>query len=374
MKRVLFIDRDGTLIREPESDFQVDRLEKFSFLPEVITYLGKIVRELDYHLVMVTNQDGLGTEVYPEADFWPYHELMLATFKGEGIRFEAVHIDRSFERDQSPYRKPGTAMLKGYMEGGYDLAASYVIGDRWSDIQLAQNLGAKGIFIHEKLGKSTVVPEELTDVLALQTLGWKDIYTYLKKLARKSQMIRSTQETSIAVGVNLDGSGLCEIKTGIHFFDHMLDQIARHGQIDLYVHAEGDIEIDEHHTIEDTAIALGQVFRMALGKKVGIQRYGFCLPMDDVLAQVAMDLGGRPWIEWEVAFKREYVGDMPTELVYHFFKSFSDHAQCNLNIKAEGDNEHHMIEGIFKAFAKAIKMAVARDVDSDILPSTKGIL
>ncbi|MCL4137826.1 UNVERIFIED_CONTAM: hypothetical protein GTU68_016674 [Idotea baltica] len=358
MKKILFIDRDGTLIREPESDYQVDRLDKFSFLPEVMTFLGKIVRELDYTLVMVTNQDGLGTASYPESDFWPYQELMVDTLKGEGIDFAAIHIDRSFEKDNSPYRKPGTAMLKSYMEDGYDLANSFVIGDRWSDIALAQNLGAKGVFLHEYNGKSSIAPLELTEVVALQT----------------NSLIRNTNETKIQLGLNLDGQGVADIDTGLNFFNHMLDQIAKHGGVDLVVKTEGDLEIDEHHTIEDTAIALGQVFKQAIGKKVGIQRYGFCLPMDDVLAQVALDFGGRAWIEWDVKFEREYVGDMPTELVYHFFKSFSDHADCNLNIKASGDNEHHKIEGIFKAFAKAIKMAVNRDVNSDVLPSTKGVL
>ncbi|MFT4568783.1 MAG: imidazoleglycerol-phosphate dehydratase/histidinol-phosphatase [Saprospiraceae bacterium] len=374
MKKILFIDRDGTLIREPETDYQVDRLSKFSFLPEVMTYLGKIVRELDYMLVMVTNQDGLGTDSYPEGDFWPLQELMVDTLKGEGIRFDGIHIDRSFEKDQSLYRKPGTGMLKAYMDGSYNLAESFVLGDRWSDITLAQNLGAQGIFLHELQGKSTVSPLELTDVVALQSNSWKEIYGFLKKLDRTSKVIRNTNETKIQVGINLDGSGVANIDTGLNFFNHMLEQIAKHGGIDLVVRTDGDLEIDEHHTIEDTAIGLGQVFKQAIGKKVGIQRYGFCLPMDDVLAQVALDFGGRAWIEWDVAFKREYVGDMPTELVYHFFKSFSDQADCNLNIKAEGDNEHHKIEGIFKAFAKAIKMAVQRDVNSDVLPSTKGIL
>ena len=375
MNKILFIDRDGTLIREPESDYQVDSLEKFSFLPGVFNYLGKIVRELDYTLVMVTNQDGLGTDSYPESDFWPYHELMLNSFKDEGIEFYAVHVDRSFEKDNSPYRKPGTAMLKSYMDSDdWNLTRSFVLGDRWSDIQLANNLGAKGIFIREKGVKSIAVPEELIDVCALKIQSWKDIYNYLKVLPRNAKVIRNTSETKIHVELDLDGTGVAQINTGLEFFDHMLDQIARHGNIDLTVIANGDLEIDEHHTIEDTAITLGQAFKEALAKKIGIQRYGFCLPMDDVLAQVALDFGGRPWIEWDVDFKREKVGDMPTEMVYHFFKSFSDHAACNLNIKAEGDNEHHKIEAIFKAFARAIRMGIHRDLNSDQLPSTKGVL
>ena len=374
MKKVLFIDRDGTLIREPLSDYQVDALDKFSFYPGVFTYLGKIVQELDYVLVMVTNQDGLGTDSYPEVTFWPYQELTVQALEGEGIRFESIFIDRSFEKDQSPYRKPGTAMLTKYMQGDYNLEQSYVIGDRWSDIRLAQNLGAKGIYINEYDGDIAKSPEDLEQSTALSTKNWKDIYTFLKRQNRMSSIKRVTSETQIVVQLDLDGSGLSNIKTGLHFFDHMLDQIAKHGQIDLSVHVNGDLEIDEHHTIEDTAISLGKAFKEALGKKVGIERYGFSLPMDDCIAQVALDFGGRAWLEWDAEFKRERIGDVPTEMFYHFFKSFSDHAECNLNIKVEGDNEHHKIESIFKAFARAIRHGKRRDISSDDMPSTKGVL
>jgi len=374
MKKVLFIDRDGTLIREPQTDYQVDTLEKFSFYPGVIKFLIKIVQELDYVLVMVTNQDGLGTESYPEETFWPYQELTVQTLSEQGIKFEDIYIDRSFEKDGSPYRKPGTAMLTKYIEGPYDMSQSFVLGDRWSDIQLAKNLGAKGIFINEYDGKSVEALDELKNSTALITDSWSDVYSLLKKQDRRSHLLRATKETNITVHLNLDGTGESMINTGLNFFDHMLDQIAKHGQIDLMVKAKGDLEIDEHHTIEDTAIALGQAFKEALGKKVGIQRYGFALPMDDCLAQVALDFGGRPWIEWDVQLDREYVGDMPTEMMYHFFKSFSDNADCNINIKVEGDNEHHKIESIFKAFARAIRMGKAIDKYSDEMPSTKGVI
>jgi len=374
MKKVLFIDRDGTLIREPQTDYQVDTLEKFSFYPGVIKFLIKIVQELDYVLVMVTNQDGLGTESYPEETFWPYQELTVQTLSEQDIKFEDIYIDRSFEKDGSPYRKPGTAMLTKYIEGPYDMSQSFVLGDRWSDIQLAKNLGAKGIFINEYDGKSVEALDELKNSTALITDSWSDVYSLLKKQDRRSHLLRATKETNITVHLNLDGTGESMINTGLNFFDHMLDQIAKHGQLDLMVKAKGDLEIDEHHTIEDTAIALGQAFKEALGKKVGIQRYGFALPMDDCLAQVALDFGGRPWIEWDVQLDREYVGDMPTEMVYHFFKSFSDNADCNLNIKVEGDNEHHKIESIFKAFARAIRMGKAIDKYSDEMPSTKGVI
>lgn len=374
MQKVLFIDRDGTIIREPQTDYQVDSLEKFSFYPGAITYLSKIVQELDYELVMVTNQDGLGTDSHPEEHFWPYQELTIDVLKGEGIRFRTVHIDRHFPEDNNPYRKPGTAMLKDYMDGDYDLGRSYVLGDRWSDIELAKNLGGKGIFINEYEGKTATCPEELKSSLALQTDKWSAIYSFLKKQHRATSLIRSTKETSITVHLDLDGTGMASISTGLNFFDHMLEQIAKHGGVDLIVEAKGDLEIDEHHTVEDTAISLGAAFKEAVAKKVGMQRYGFCLPMDDCLAQVAIDFGGRAWIEWDAKFERERVGDVPTELFYHFFKSFSDNADCNLNIKAEGDNEHHKIEAIFKAFARAIKDGVNRDAMSDILPSTKGVL
>jgi len=374
MRKVLFIDRDGTLIREPKSDYQVDSLEKFSFYPEVMWYLRKISEELDYDLVMVTNQDGLGTSSYPESDFWPLQELMVDTMKGEGISWDGIHIDRSFEKDNSPYRKPGTKMLTAYIDGEYDLSRSWVIGDRWSDSYLAKNLGAKSIFLHEDEGDKATTPEDLSDTVGLTTTKWSAIYKMLKSLPRQTTLSRSTSETSILVDLDLDGSGLSDISTGLNFFDHMLEQIAKHGHVDLSIQVKGDLEIDEHHTIEDTAITLGEAFKEAVGKKIGIQRYGFNLPMDDCLAQVAVDFGGRPWLVWDVSFEREKIGDVPTEMFYHFFKSFSDHAKCNLNISVSGDNEHHKIEAIFKAFARAIRHGIQIDRSSDELPSTKGML
>jgi len=374
MRKILFIDRDGTLIREPKSDYQVDSLEKFSFYPEVMTYLRKISEELDYDLVMVTNQDGLGTSSYPESDFWPLQELMVDTMKGEGISWDAIHIDRSFEKDNSPYRKPGTKMLTSYIDGGYDLSRSWVIGDRWSDSYLAKNLGAQSIFLHEELGDSADVPDDLIETVGLTTSKWIVIYKMLKSLPRQTTLTRSTSETAISVYLDLDGSGQSDISTGLNFFDHMLEQIAKHGRIDLTVKVDGDLEIDEHHTIEDTAITLGEAFKEAIAKKIGIQRYGFSLPMDDCLAQVVVDFGGRPWLVWEAEFKREHIGDVPTEMFYHFFKSFCDHAKCNLNISVTGDNEHHKIESIFKAFARAIRHGIQIDRSSNELPSTKGLL
>ena len=375
MKKVLFIDRDGTIIREPESDYQVDALDKFSFFPGAITYMSKIAKEFNYELVLVTNQDGLGTSSFPESDFWPLHELMLDVLKGEGVTFRSIHIDRSFEKDNSPYRKPGTAMLKTYMDGDFDLNRSFVIGDRWSDSKLAQNLGAKGIFLHEKKGSIELVPDELINDVALTTDSWKVIYEFLKQQDRTSFITRSTAETKIAVDINLDGSGQAEIETGLFFFDHMLEQIAKHGAIDLRIKVDGDLHVDEHHTVEDTAIALGAAMQEALGKKVGIKRYGFNLPMDDCLAQVAIDFGGRPWLVWDVNFTRERIGDVPTEMFYHFFKTFTDHAKCNLNVKVEGENEHHKIESVFKAFARAIRHGIEIDQNnSDVLPTTKGML
>ncbi len=374
MKKVLFIDRDGTIIREPKSDYQVDALDKFSFFPSVIKYLSKIAEELDYQLVLVTNQDGLGTPKYPEDSFWPFQDLMITTLEGEDIHFDDICIDRHFETDGSPNRKPGVGMLGKYLKGNHDLAHSFVIGDRWTDVQLAANLGAKGIFLHEEQGLSASVPAVLEAHLALQTQQWKEIYQYLKKLERSSKMTRVTNETKIDIALTLDGKGYSDIHTGLHFFDHMLEQLVKHGGFDLAIKTVGDLHIDEHHTVEDTAITLGQAFKQAIGTKIGMNRYGFCLPMDDSLAQVAIDFGGRPWIEWQGEFRRERVGDVPTELFYHFFKSFSDQAACNLNIKVEGHNEHHMIESVFKAFAKAIKMAVQRDTSSSVLPSTKGKL
>lgn len=369
MQKVLFIDRDGTLIWEPPTDFQIDSFEKFKFLPGVITWLGKIARELDYELVMVTNQDGLGTESFPEDTFWPVHNLMVDVLANEAITFEDQCIDRTFEKDNQPTRKPNTGMLTKYVNGDYDLANSFVIGDRLTDVKLAQNLGSKSIFI-KNYDKETGFENEIDKVVET----WEEIYNYLKLPERKITHIRTTKETDISVEINLDGSGKSNIKTGLSFFDHMLEQIAKHGNIDLSINAKGDLHIDEHHTIEDTAITLGEAFAKALGDKRGIERYGFCLPMDDCLAQVALDFGGRNWIVWEAEFKREKIGDMPTELFYHFFKSFSDAAKCNLNIKVEGQNEHHKIESIFKAFAKAIKISVKRDANNMSLPSTKGVL
>lgn len=373
--RVLFVDRDGTLIHEPE-DWQVDSFDKLEFLSDVLIYLRKIVDELGYQLVIVTNQDGLGLPQHPEEKFWPVQQLMMEVFRTQGIEFEDVYVDRHFAKENHPERKPNIGLIKEkYMSGQYDLANSYMVGDRYTDIQFAKNFGGKGILI----GRSTDTADddllnqhELTDTLALKTDHWKSIYEFLKNTDRKARVQRITKETDITIELNLDGKGKADISTGLGFFDHMLEQIAKHGECDLTIQVKGDLHIDEHHTIEDTALTLGQAFLEALGNKRGIERYGFLLPMDDVLAQVAIDFGGRPWLVWEADFKREKVGDMPTEMFLHFFKSFSDTAKCNLNIKAEGDNEHHKIEGIFKAFAKAIKMAVKRTGEG--LPSTKGVL
>ncbi|UII30353.1 bifunctional histidinol-phosphatase/imidazoleglycerol-phosphate dehydratase HisB [Fulvivirga ulvae] len=373
MKKALFIDRDGTLIIEPE-DEQIDSLEKLEYYPGVFTWLGKICRELDYELVMVTNQDGLGTDSFPEETFWPAHNRMLTTLKNEGISFEDIIIDKTRPEDNQPTRKPGTALLTKYMSGAYDLANSYVIGDRTSDVMLARNLKCKGILINDGSLKEQLTKEKLDSCCDLITTGWHTIYDLLSEPPRRATVKRTTKETDIDISVNLDGSGKSNIDTGIAFFDHMLDQIAKHGQVDLDVSVKGDLEVDEHHTIEDTAIALGEAMIKALGSKRGIERYGFCLPMDDALAQVAIDFGGRNWIVWEAEFKREMVGKMPTEMFYHFFKSFTDAARCNLNVKVEGNNEHHKIEAIFKAFAKAIKMAVKKEKGNNQLPSTKGVI
>ncbi|WP_299123560.1 bifunctional histidinol-phosphatase/imidazoleglycerol-phosphate dehydratase HisB [uncultured Tenacibaculum sp.] len=377
MKRVLFIDRDGTLIKEP-ADEQTDSFEKLQFYPKVFQGLGKIAKELDFELVLVTNQDGLGTEVYPENTFWPVHNFVMNTLKEEGIIFSEEFIDKTFARDNQPTRKPNTGLLTKFFSEEYDLANSFVIGDRLTDIELAKNLGAKGIYINDEtfLGTDeiTVKRSELDEFIALESNDWNAIYEFLKLEERVASIVRNTNETKISIQLNLDGTGQSNISTGIAFFDHMLDQIARHGQMDLAIKVNGDLEVDEHHTIEDTAIALGEVFNKALGNKLGIERYGFCLPMDDCLAQVAIDFGGRNWLVWEAEFKREMVGKMPTEMFFHFFKSFTDGAKCNLNIKAEGVNEHHKIEAIFKAFAKAVKVAVKRDSSKMILPSTKGAL
>lgn len=376
-KRVLFIDRDGTIIKEP-ADEQIDAFEKVVFYPKSFTYLGKIAKELDYELVMVTNQDGLGTESFPEENFWPVHNFIINSFENEGVVFDEVFIDRTFARDNATTRKPETGLLTGYFSEEYDLKNSFVIGDRLTDMELAKNLDAKGIFIndHEEMGADeiTVKKEKIEDVIALETNDWQKIYEFLKLESRTSKISRKTNETQIEITLNLDGTGKSTIKTGLAFFDHMLDQLARHGSMDLDIQVKGDLEVDEHHTIEDTAIALGEVFNKALSNKLGIERYGFCLPMDDCLAQVAIDFGGRNWLVWDADFKREKIGEMPTEMFHHFFKSFTDGAKANLNIKAEGTNEHHKIEAIFKAFAKAIKMAVKRDTEKMILPSTKGML
>jgi imidazoleglycerol-phosphate dehydratase / histidinol-phosphatase len=363
MKKVLFIDRDGTLVIEPPIDFQLDSLEKLEYYPAVFQWLSRIAKEMDYELVMVTNQDGLGTASFPEETFWPAQNKIINAFKNEGVVFKEILIDKSFPADNAPTRKPDTGMLTHYMKGSYDLANSYVIGDRMTDVQLAKNLSCKAIYI------ST----EKTDDAILCTTSWADIYSFLKTEPRKATVIRKTNETNIEVTVNLDGTGKSALNTGLGFFDHMLEQIAKHGNMDLFVSVKGDLHIDEHHTMEDVAITLGETFLQALGSKKGIERYGFLLPMDDCLAQVSIDFAGRPWLVWDATFTREKIGEMPTEMFMHFFKSFSDNAKCNLNIKAEGDNEHHKIEAIFKAFAKAIKMAVSKTNNFSI-PSTKGTL
>ncbi len=363
MKKVLFIDRDGTLVIEPPADYQLDSLEKLEFYPGVFQWLSRIAGELDYELVMVSNQDGLGTASFPEETFWPVQNKIIEAFKNEGVEFSEILIDKSFPEDNAPTRKPGTGMLNQYIYGDYDMANSYVIGDRLTDIELAKNLNTKGIFIGD---------ERVNDA-ELGTTNWEEIYNYLRSKPRRATVTRKTNETDISIEINLDGSGKNSISTGLGFFDHMLEQIAKHGNIDLNVNVSGDLEIDEHHTIEDVALTLGEAFITALGSKKGIERYGFLLPMDECLAQVAIDFSSRPWLVWEVRFKREMIGEMPTEMFMHFFKSFSDAAKCNLSIKAEGENEHHKIESIFKAFAKAIKMAVNK-TDNYSIPSNKGSL
>jgi imidazoleglycerol-phosphate dehydratase/histidinol-phosphatase len=375
MKKILFIDRDGTLVLEP-SDYQLDSLEKLIFYPEVFTYLGKIAREMNFELVMVTNQDGLGTDSFPENTFLPTHNFLLKSFENEGIVFDEILIDKSFPEDNLPTRKPKTGLLNKYLDAKkYDLKNSFVIGDRLTDMELALNLGSKGIYLFNKdMPELDQLTPKLNEVIVLKTPEWKDIYSYLKLEQRIVKKKRTTQETNIDIRLNLDGTGKGNIKTGIPFFDHMLDQLARHGGMDIDINVKGDLDVDEHHTIEDTAIVLGEAFATALGNKLGIERYGFCLPMDDCLAQVAIDFGGRNWLVWNAEFKREMIGKMPSEMFMHFFKSFSDGAKANLNIKAEGVNEHHKIEAIFKAFAKAIKSAIKRDPEKMILPSTKGRL
>ncbi len=363
MKNVLFIDRDGTLVVEPPGDNQLDSLEKLEFYPGVFQWLSKIAGELDYELVMITNQDGLGTDSFPEESFWPVQNKIIQALRNEGIEFSEVLIDKSLPEDNAPTRKPGTALLNKYIYGDYDLAGSYVIGDRLTDIELAKNLNCKAIFLGD---------EKRIDA-ALTTTEWSVVYSFLKAKPRTATINRKTKETAVFIEINLDGSGESEISTGIGYFDHMLEQLARHGNLDLKISVHGDLEVDEHHTVEDVALALGEAFNTALGSKKGIERYGFLLPMDDCLAQVAIDFGGRPWLIWDVQFTREMVGKMPAEMFFHFFKSFSDTAKCNLNIKAEGKNEHHKIEAIFKAFAKAVKMAKSK-TDNYSVPSTKGSL
>jgi imidazoleglycerol-phosphate dehydratase/histidinol-phosphatase len=362
MRKALFIDRDGTILVEPE-DEQIDSFEKFIFMPGAISGLSAIASGLDYELVMVTNQDGLGTDSFPEDTFWPLQNKMLQILKGEGVVFSNILIDRSRPGDNAPTRKPGTGLLSQYMNGKYDLENSFVIGDRESDLMLAKNLGCKAIFVSRSSSSDA----------AFSSSDWNEIYRYLKNLPGRAKIIRSTSETNIILELALEGSGKSSINTGIGFFDHMLEQIARHGEMDMTIAVKGDLNTDEHHTIEDVAITLGSAFYKALGNKRGIERYGFVLPMDDSLATIALDFGGRPWLVWDVEFKREKIGEMPTEMFMHFFKSFTDNAKCNLNIKAEGSNEHHKIEAVFKAFAKALKMAVKK-TGSDTIPSTKGNL
>lgn len=374
-RAVLFIDRDGTLVEEPPEDYQLDSLEKFAFIPGVIRNLGFIAENLDFELVMVTNQDGLGTESFPMEDFLPSHNLLLKTLEGEGIHFDDIIIDTSFPHENKPTRKPGTALLGKYMDGSRDIAASYVIGDRITDVQLARNLGAKAIyFAPAERGNAEVRSNGLEESVALVTDDWARIADFLRGGARKASARRTTNETDVEVNVDIDGRGIADISTGVGFFDHMLEQLARHSGIDMQVRVSGDLNVDSHHTIEDTAIVIGDVLRRAIGDKRGMERYGFVLPMDDCLCTLALDFGGRSWIVWDVEFRREKIGDMPTEMFFHFFKSLSDEARMNLHVSARGSNEHHKIEGIFKAFAHALKAAVRRDVFRYELPSTKGSL
>lgn len=369
MKKILFLDRDGVLIKEP-ADYQIDSFEKLEFIPGVFHFLGEIARKLDYVFVMVTNQDGLGTASFPEATFWPIQEHIVKTLEGEGIHFDQICIDRSFQEENSPYRKPGTAMLTKYLKGNYDIENSFVIGDRGTDIMLADNMGSKSILIKSDLHHVDLQNINPTNICET----WQEIYKILSVQDRKAKAKRVTSETKIQGQINLDGNGINTIETGLPFFDHMLEQIAKHGQIDIFIKSDGDLEIDEHHTVEDTAIVLGTLIKDALGKKAGIERYGFSIPMDEAESHVLLDFGGRPWLVWDVEFKREKIGDVPTEMFYHFFKTFSDHALCNLHIKAKGDNEHHIIESVFKCFAKSILMAKKRDVSTMEIPSTKGSL
>jgi imidazoleglycerol-phosphate dehydratase/histidinol-phosphatase len=384
MKRILFIDRDGTLIKEAPPTYQIDSFEKLEFYPDMFEYMSRIAREFDYELLMVTNQDGLGTSSFPEDTFWPVQNFVMKTLEGEGIRFSGVYIDRSFPEQKLPTRKPGTGMLTKYIDNEeYDLAYSFVIGDRITDVQLAKNLGCKAIWLNSDPSSLTMLlgggeisdpVRELQESIALETADWSKIYEFLKLGLRRVVHERNTNETQIKIDLNIDGSGKAAIVTGLGFFDHMLEQIARHGKMNLSIRVNGDLHIDEHHTIEDTGIALGEAFAQALADKRGMERYGFALPMDEADAKVLIDFGGRSWIVWDAEFKRERIGEVPTEMFFHFFKSFSDGARCNLNIECKGENEHHKIEAIFKAFAKAIRMAVRRDPLSNYLPSTKGVL
>jgi imidazoleglycerol-phosphate dehydratase / histidinol-phosphatase len=379
MRRILFIDRDGTLIREAPPSYQIDSFEKLIFYPEVFDYMGRIAREFDFELLMVTNQDGLGTKGFPEDTFWPVQDLVIRAFAGEGVHFSGVYIDKTFPQDNAPTRKPGTGMLTAYMGNpDYDLANSFVIGDRITDVQLAKNLGCKALWLNNDpaLGGAEISDSRraLDASIALETTEWGAIYAFLKLGLRRVVHERNTNETRIRIDLNIDGSGKAAIVTGLGFFDHMLEQIARHGKMDLTLRVDGDLHIDEHHSIEDTGIALGEAFARALADKRGMERYGFALPMDEADAKVLIDFGGRNWLVWNAEFRREMIGEMPTEMFVHFFKSFSDGARCNLNIECHGENEHHKIEAIFKAFAKAIRMAVKRDPLSNYLPSTKGVL
>lgn len=379
MKRILFIDRDGTLIKEAPPTYQIDSFEKLEFYPNMWEYMGRIAREFDFELLMVTNQDGLGTAGFPEDTFWPVQNFIMKALENEGIKFSGVYIDKSFPKENLPTRKPGTGMLTRYIDNEeYDLEHSFVIGDRITDVQLAKNLGCKAIWLNNdpELGGAEIADprKALEETVALETSDWAKIYEFLKLGLRRVVHERNTSETQIKIDLNVDGSGKANIVTGLGFFDHMLEQIARHGKMNLTVRVNGDLHIDEHHTIEDTGIALGEAFAQALADKRGMERYGFALPMDEADAKVLIDFGGRNWIVWNAEFKREMIGEMPTEMFFHFFKSFSDAARCNLNIECKGENEHHKIEAIFKAFAKAIRMAVRRDPLSNFLPSTKGVL
>jgi imidazoleglycerol-phosphate dehydratase/histidinol-phosphatase len=374
MKKALFIDRDGTLIVEPPDDFQVDTLEKLEFIPGIFRNLWLIVHNLDYDLVMISNQDGLGTEAYPEEAFFKVQDKILKALENEGIVFSDILIDCSFPHEDAPTRKPGTGMLGKYMDGNYDLAGSFVIGDRATDVRLACNLGCKAVLFGTKASSEVLTEQSLRETCILITDNWDEIYRCVATPQRRITIERNTRETSVRIALNLDGTGKTEISTGLGFFDHLLDQIGRHSGCDLSVRVKGDLHVDEHHTVEDTALALGEAYAKALTDKRGIERYGFVLPMDECLATVAVDFGGRPCLVWNAQFKREKVGDLPTELFSHFFKSFSDNARCNLNISADGTNEHHKIEAVFKAFAKAVRMAIRRDPSNFELPSTKGLL